>query len=113
MAKSVDARDSKSLAARRAGSSPAPGTTSTLAKVRGRPSFLIFPLTARLLVFADAAYAATATAREVNEARAALRAGEICRSSLGDAAFERLGRDGARLADPYLAAIALASDDEA
>ena len=66
---------------------------------------------ARLLGYADAAYAAIETAREINEARAVERATDICLSSLGAAAFGRLRRDGARLADADLAALALATDD--
>ena len=41
--KLVDAGDSKSPAARRAGSSPAPGTTSRSAKVHHLPDLFLFP----------------------------------------------------------------------
>ena len=66
---------------------------------------------ARLLGYADAAYAAIATAREVNEARAVERAATLCHASLSPAAFEQGRRDGARLADADLAGLAFAVDD--
>ena len=66
---------------------------------------------AKLLGYADAAYAAIATAREVNEARAVERAAQISVTDLGSDAFEALRRDGARLADADLAALAFASVD--
>ena len=66
---------------------------------------------AQLLGYADAAYAAIATAREVNEARAIERARAICVAALGEETVAKLQRDGARLADGDLAALALATED--
>jgi hypothetical protein len=66
---------------------------------------------AKLLGYADAAYAAIATAREVNEARAVVRAANICCETLSAAMFEQLQRDGARLADADLAELAFATDE--
>ena len=66
---------------------------------------------ALLLGYADAAYAAIATAREVNEARAVERAAALCRASLGEAAFAQRLREGARLSDADIAPLAFATDD--
>jgi predicted ATPase/DNA-binding winged helix-turn-helix (wHTH) protein len=66
---------------------------------------------AGLLGFADAAYAAIGTAREVNEARAAERAAAASVEQLGRAAFEQRRHDGKRLADTDIAALAFATED--
>jgi predicted ATPase/DNA-binding winged helix-turn-helix (wHTH) protein len=66
---------------------------------------------ARLLGYADAAYAAIATPREINETRAVERATARCLESLSRAAFEQRHRDGARLADADLDALAFATTD--
>jgi hypothetical protein len=66
---------------------------------------------AQLLGFADAAYAAIATAREINEARAVERASTLCKAALGLEEVERLQRNGARLADADLDALAFATSD--
>jgi len=66
---------------------------------------------ARLLGYAEAAYAAIETAREVNEARAVERASGICLSSLGAETLARLRNAGSRLADADLATLVFATDD--
>ena len=66
---------------------------------------------ARLLGYANAAYAVIATAREVNEARAADRSAALCRAQLAPATYEQLERDGARWADADIAMLAFATDD--
>ena len=66
---------------------------------------------ARLLGYAHAAYTVIATAREVNEARAADRSAALCRAQLAPATYEQLERDGARWADVDIAMLAFATDD--
>ena len=61
---------------------------------------------ARLCGYADAAYVAFDDARQPNEAAAIERARTLARAALGDAAFERLQADGARLTSDEAAAVA-------
>ena len=67
---------------------------------------------ARLTGYADAGYALRDDRRERNESTAVERASGLARAALGDAEFERLAADGARLRDEQIAAIAFATRAE-
>lgn len=66
---------------------------------------------ARLLGYADAAYAAMQSTRQVAESITVQRAEGSARQALGDAQFARLKAEGAALSDEDIAALAFGFDD--
>jgi len=77
-----------------------------LAALDGRPR-----TAARLMGYADAAYAQRGTARQPNEATARQRSEALARTALGDALFDALMAEGRRLRDEEVAALAFATED--
>lgn len=83
-------------------------STALLAALEGRPR-----AAARLVGYADAAYAARGTVRQPNEATARQRSDALARAALGDALFESLVAEGRQLRDEEVEVLAFARDDSA
>ncbi len=83
------------------------GYLALLAALEARPR-----AAARVLGYAEAIYAAREETRETNEAAALARAQALARAALGDAGFERLHAEGARLRDADIAALGFGEEDE-
>ena len=66
---------------------------------------------AKLCGYADAIYAANGVARQINEARTAMRAEQLAREKIGEAEFERLKAEGAILSEDEIATLAFRSKD--
>lgn len=77
-----------------------------LAALEGRPQ-----AAARLIGYADAAYATREILRQSNEAAAIDRARTLARAALGEATFGHLQAEGATLRDEQIAVIAFAPGD--
>jgi predicted ATPase/DNA-binding winged helix-turn-helix (wHTH) protein len=77
-----------------------------LAALQARPR-----AAARLLGYAEAAYAAREEVRETNEAAAMTRARALARQALGDADFIRLHAEGGRLGDADIKGVAFGGED--
>jgi predicted ATPase/DNA-binding winged helix-turn-helix (wHTH) protein len=67
---------------------------------------------AQLVGYSEAIYARRDEVREANETAATQRARALATAALGDATFERLRADGAKLRDAEVAAIAFATNSE-
>jgi hypothetical protein len=66
---------------------------------------------AKLCGYGDAIYAAKGAARQINEARTAMRAEQLAREKIGEAAFERCKTEGARLGEDDIATLAFRSTE--